>query len=613
MAVREYYRQNKQYGKRYDTDTQLIDMTCGRKYNGIMDRYARFIEENQLLYEEDWDLFIRQFESGVDDHDLGWRGEYLGKMMRGACMTYQYTKNEKLYRLLYNVAEKMLKTQDEMGRFSTYSLSCEFDGWDIWCRKYVILGFLHFHEICGDDLLKERIETALVKHLDYIVERIGRDKIDLSQTTRHWLGINSASILEPVMKMYNITGKESYLRFARYIIDFLTNGAPNIISLALENKLFPYQYPVTKAYEMMSCFEGLLEYYRVTGEEKWKTAVINFADSVKKSDITVIGCAGCEHELFNHAVATQTDTDYTDIMQETCVTVTWMKLCNQLLLLTGQAKYADNIEQSVYNALYGAINTKKITTNGGFLFDSYSPLTLGRRGRLVGGYKNITDTKYYGCCVAIGAAGTALPLLTAVTATKDGIAVNYYEEGFVNVNGFALSFAGRYPADGRVAIAVTQAEKREREISLRIPAFSGRNTKLCINGESYPISNTGTEGFYISLHRMWAKGDVIEIEFDMNPHTVRPCGVEGKEKSKNYFAVLYGPLVLARDAQITQVGSTVAYSDALTLTPKSSDGFDCVFRADVSMGSDTMDMIDYASAGKTWDDASLTEAWIKCE
>jgi DUF1680 family protein len=176
------------------------------------------------MNEEDWHLFIHQFKSLSDDRNNGWRGEYFGKMMRGACMTYQYTKSEKLYELLNQVVEEMLEAQDETGRFSTYSISCEFNGWDLWCRKYVLLGLLHFHEICNDDLLRARIEVALSKHLDYIVAHIGSDKIDLSQTSNYWRGINSASLLEPVIKMYNITGKESYLQFARYIIEYLTNS-----------------------------------------------------------------------------------------------------------------------------------------------------------------------------------------------------------------------------------------------------------------------------------------------------------------------------------------------------------------------------------------------------
>ena len=138
MSIKEYYETNEQYGNRYDTDFQHIGVTFYREFSGIMDKQARFIEENQLFNEDDWELFVHQFEIAADDVDDGWRGEYFGKMMRGACMTYQYTKNKKLYELLYKVAEKMLDAQDERGRFSTYSLSCEFNGWDMWCRKYVI-------------------------------------------------------------------------------------------------------------------------------------------------------------------------------------------------------------------------------------------------------------------------------------------------------------------------------------------------------------------------------------------------------------------------------------------------------------------------------------------
>jgi len=611
--VKNVFLNSNQYGNRAKTDAQIIDVTHGRKFNGIMDMQARFIEENQLFNEDEWFLFIEQFGNSVDDADKGWRGEYLGKMMRGACMTYQYTSNEALYELLYKVAEQMLSRQESSGRFSTYSVECELDGWDMWSRKYVLLGFLHFHEICRDEEMKDRIIVALTRHLDYIIERVGGgEKRDLSKTSECWGGINSASILEPVMRMYNITGKEMYIEFAQYIIDFLLNSNVNIFALALEDKLMPYQYPVTKAYEMMSCFEGLLEYYRVTGEEKWKDAVIKFVDRVKESDITVIGCAGCEHELFNHSAATQTDTDYTGIMQETCVTVTWMKLCNQLLLLTGDAKYADYIELSLYNALHGAINNKKRSENGGFMFDSYSPLTIGKRGRFIGGYKDIAPGKYYGCCAAIGAAGTSLPLLTAFTATQKGVAVNYYEAGRAEINGFKFTVETEYPTCGNVKIVIEKANPDANELLIRIPAFSGTNSKIFVNKTEQPIDICDTESFYVSLCRNWTDGDVIEIEFDMNPRIVRPCGVEGKEESKNYFAVLYGPLVLARDLQISDAGTKVELSDTLSVSRKISNDFDCLFRADVTVGDRVMDMVDYGSAGKTWNDSSLTEAWIKC-
>ena len=90
-------------------------------------------------------------------------------------------------------------------------------------------------------------------------------------------------------------------------------------------------------------------------------------------------------------------------MQETCVTVTWMKLCHQLLRLTGDRVFADAIEQSFVNAYLGAFNTHHVVPpewNVEYLpgeekndvpsycfmpFVSYSPLTADVRGRKVGG------------------------------------------------------------------------------------------------------------------------------------------------------------------------------------------------------------------------------------
>jgi len=364
---------------------------------------------------------------------------------------------------------------------------------------------------------------------------------------------------------------------------------------------------VTKAYEMMSCFEGLLEYYRITGEEQWKTAAVSFADRVHESDITVIGCAGCRSEQFDNSARTQTNAEYQGIMQETCVTVTWMKLCNQLLMLTGEAKYADWIEQSLYNALYGAVNTEKCETNNGFPFDSYSPLYLQQRGRKSGGYKPISPSRYYGCCVAIGAAGLALPLLTAVAETPEGIALNYYEEGTVRTDCLTLEVTTQYPASGNVTLQVTEAEEKEMTVSLRIPGFS-KKTVLTVNGEAVPVQSG-----YARLTRLWKAGDRICLELDMDPRVIRPLGMEGKPETCDFLAVQYGPLTLARDARLSEVGTAVTAGELTGFRITEQEAFPCILRAEVTLGGETLQMTDYASAGKTWDKDSLTECWIKCK
>ena len=262
--------------------------------------------------------------------------------------------------------------------------------------------------------------------------------MDILRTSRAWGAVNSSSILEPMVRLYRLTGVQRYLDFASYIVDrgFCLDG--NLIKRALEDIRIPFEYPSVKAYEIMSCFEGLIAYYEVTGIEKYKTAALNFGKKVLETEVSVIGCSGCTHELFDHTSVMQTKNDYPGIMQETCVTVTLMKLCAALLKLSGDAMYADQIEQSFYNAYLGSLNThhKKVVSEEQpemdipqFLpFDSYSPLYRDRRGLRCGGMQLIGEGKSYGCCVCIGSAGTAIMGLFALMKSEDGIYLNLYND-----------------------------------------------------------------------------------------------------------------------------------------------------------------------------------------
>lgn len=601
-----------QYGRRADTDRQWNCGTVEATFDGCMDRQARFVQDFQMFQTEYWKLFAEMFRCKGDSEDLAWRGEFFGKQMRGGCLMYRYTQDEKLYTELKRAVEDLLSTEEPGGGFSTYTADKAFSGWDLWCRKYVLLGLLHFHEICREPALAARIETALTAHMDIIVAHVGPGdgQVPLERSSHYWGGLNSASLLEPTVRMYRLTGQKAYLSFARYIIDFLMNGPVNVFRCALENRQDPYQYPVRKAYEMMSCFEGLLEYYRLTGESRWKEAVIHFADRVYESEITLIGSAGCEEELFNHAAATQTDTDYTGVMQETCVTVTWMKLCHQLLTLTGESKYADRMEWAMYNALYGAVNNEKTHENGGGAFDSYSPLTAGRRGRLLAGGCRLAEKRWYGCCVAIGAAGLALPLLSAVNETATGLAMNFYESGRITADGWRLRVDTAYPVDGAVRLSVEAAPPIRRTLALRIPAFSGEATVLRVNGEILPSAQMAFSDGYAVIDRVWAVGDRVELTVDMIPRLLRPRGMDEKPQTKQFFAVTRGPLVMAREQRLGPVGQPVALGESWSLTPQASCPLPCLFCGELTVGDRRMTVIDYGSAGKTQTDESRLEAWI---
>ena len=111
------------------------------KYIGIEDRMVKFIQNEQMKDREMWKIASDQFIGFPDSGDLGWRGEYWGKLMRGACMIYRCTGDEELYEILTETTKDMMSHREESGRISTYCGNPEFTGWDMWCRKYVLLGF----------------------------------------------------------------------------------------------------------------------------------------------------------------------------------------------------------------------------------------------------------------------------------------------------------------------------------------------------------------------------------------------------------------------------------------------------------------------------------------
>mgnify|MGYP004532114353 FL=1 len=599
-------------------------------YDGYENGLIGFAENMQLLCEDTWELIAHQFEGYADAHDLGWRGEYWGKLMRSGSMVYMYSKNEKLYDVLCKYVKKLLKTGGEREAITSYSPLTEFNGWDMWSRKYVLLGFYYFSLICKDEELKKEITGCMKKQLDYIISKIGENGIDITETSDFWQGVNSSSILEPAVKLYFMTDDKKYLDFAKYIVERGAAKEFNLFEYALEDKMNPCEYPVTKGYEMMSCFEGLIEYYRATGIEKYKTAAIKFADRIINSEITIIGAAGCKHECFNHSSVMQFNPEYNGLMQETCVTVTWMKLCAKLYSLTGDIKYMHQIERSSYNAMHGAVNTEGRTCNpkatfdfeffkdvyaiytsrrthingGGQAFDSYSPVMLGERGCAVGGFRPMEDnTKYSGCCIVISGAGLALPMIYSAVSFDNAAVFNFYMNGSgeLNINGRNVGFEieTKYPTDG--AVKITLKDSFSGEIRLRIPEFS-LNTRVVCGGKEY----SPNAGEYFTVSGDWKKGDVILLDIDMNPRVI--------DSGADYFAVMYGPLVLARDARISKVGEPVKMKNLTAEIKKIDSGsINCRCLFDVKVGDSSFKMMDYASAGKTWNEASAFEAWIRKE
>jgi len=579
--------------------------TATKGYPGEMIKYTI---DRQFSDKDLWKLTVNQFRTKPDGEDGGWRGEFWGKLMRAACLTYTATGNAKLYAEITESIKDMLTTEEENGRFSTYSMQYEFNGWDMWSRKYAMLGFLYYIEICKNTALVKKITKALKKHADYILKKVGKSigKVEIYNTTSVYGGMNSCSILEPFVKLYKLTGEKRYLDFSEYIVSTGFSRDQDIISLCKTKEKRPFEFNYTKAYEMMSCFEGLLEYYTVKCNADDLKAVINFVDMVLESDYTVIGCCGCTHELFDNSSVRQTERSE-GVMQETCVTVTLMKLCARLLSITGDSKYADVIEKSGYNALFGSVNSENQTMkrtigvvwkgkeavpvpHGAFPFDSYSPLCLGQRAKKVGGFRVMENGRSYGCCAAIGGAGTAIFGLAAIMKGEKGYFVNLYNDGVYSdkSSGVKISVKANLYKKGEAKITVKATD--EATLYLRIPKWT-QGFAVSINGEKISF---GSEKGYAVINVKNEDKIIVSM-----PMRVERKVLNGKAEYER------GPIVLARDERFGEnlalpISVPKKSGGTIAKLVKNSDFYtNETVRIKTKNGEITL--CDYSSAGKNYD------------
>lgn len=377
--------------KAVQTVNDKLHLAEGASIRGYIGKRLDQSFENRILA-QDVDHLIEPFRSRTESRM--WQSEFWGKWFTSAVLAYRYHPDPKLMNVLQSAVSDLIATQTPDGYIGNYSADARLEQWDIWGRKYTMLGLLDYHELTRD---KQSLKAAS-KVADHLIKEIyERDSLIVNKG--NYRGMAASSILEPMVRLYRITGNKKYLNFAKQIVrEWETPEGPQLISKSGVDVSKRFPKPAAwyskeqgqKAYEMMSCYEGLLELYRITGEQSYKEAVERTWQNIKDTEINIAGSGASEEMWFEgNKLQTLPVRHY----QEVCVTVTWIKLNQQLLRLTGEAKYADEIERSYYNALLGSLN------NNASDWAKYTPLNGERLPGSGQCGMNIN------CCNASGARG----------------------------------------------------------------------------------------------------------------------------------------------------------------------------------------------------------------
>jgi len=539
-----------------------------------------------------------------------WQTEFWGKWILSAIASYEYNHDPEMLKIIKNAVSGLLATQTPDGYIGNYSPEAQLQHWDIWGRKYTMLGLLAYFDISAD---KKALDAAK-KLADHLLTQVGPDHADIVKTG-NYRGMPSSSILEPMVLLYRHTNEKRYLDFAKYIVaQWETADGPKLISKAAEGVDVADRFPFPKtwwswdngqkAYEMMSCYEGLLELYRITGEPTYLKSAELAVQNIIDTEINVAG-SGTAFECFYHGGQRQAEPTYHTM--ETCVTFTWIKLCHNLLRLTANPMYADQIEKTVYNALLASMKFD------GSQIAKYSPLEgMRHEGEEQCGM-------HINCCNANGPRAFALlPKLALMTAGNE-VFVNLYSQSSASVqlnpkNKITVSQTTTYPESEQIEITV-QAEKPEAfTLALRIPEWSTQ-TSITINGRPVEGIKSGT---YNKISREWKSGDKVILKLDMSGRLIILNG---------HQAIMRGPVLLARDARFNDgfvdEAAVVRHKEnrvELLSSAEKPEHIWLSFTAPLVLGTDLegearnpkqVHFCDFASAGNTWSPDSRYRVWIR--
>src|SRR5205807_5886439 len=246
------------------------------------------------------------------------------------------------------------------------------------------------------------------------------------------LGMAATAVLEPMCRLYRFTADVRYLEFCRYLVrSYDQPHGPRIVRTLLETGSV-YRVANGKAYEMLSNLNGLIDLYRLSADKTLLDAVLRAWEDMVRHQLYRTGTlSAAEHFQPEGQLLTLQASN----VGEMCVTVTWLQLNWRLLRLTGEARFGQEIERTVYNHLLAAQDPR---TGNVSYYTSWA------------GPKEFTDALL--CCVSSGPRGISLLPKLAWGLEKKALVVNLYTPGRARfeIDGVPIQVISetQFPSDG---------------------------------------------------------------------------------------------------------------------------------------------------------------------
>lgn len=369
---------------------------------------------------------------------------------------------------------------------------------------------------------------------------------------RHWVTGHQELELA-LVKLYRVTKDEKYLKLSNWLLserghryakgytwtDWKDTGyAQDLLPVKEQTQITGH------AVRAMYMYTGAADVAALTGDLDYMKAMKTVWEDVVYRNMYITGGIGSAGS--NEGFSTDYDLPNEQAYCETCASVGMVFWNQRMNALTGESKYIDVLERSLYN---GALDGLSLT---GDRFFYGNP--LASRGQH---YRR----EWFGtaCCPANIARLVASLGDYIYAKNSQGIWVNLFvgseTRQMIGKNDVSIKLQTNYPWDGKMTLTVDPVKKGKFKVYVRVPGWSKAQP---VPGDTYfanfsviqsllPVKVNGKDisyemaDGYIVIDREWKKGDVVEWEFNMTPHLV----TSRKEIKQNEgrVAIERGPLV----------------------------------------------------------------------
>ena len=498
--------------------------------------------------------------------------------------------------------DKFAAAQEEDGYINTfYTLTGLDKRWDnmdkheMYCAGHMIEAGVAYYNVTG----KRKLLDVCIRMADHMMTIFGPGK-------RNWVP-GHEEIELALVKLYQVTGEKKYLDFSEWLLEQRGHGYGSYsvhVDPEGARKWNPIYYqddaPVRDMCEIaghavraMYLYCGMADVAAYTGDQGYIDALNRLWDDVVVRNMYITG--GIGQSAHNEGFTTDYSLPNLTAYCETCASVgmvLWNWRMNQF---TGDSKYADVMERSMYNGALAGISLE------GDLFFYVNPLeSVGKHHR----------KPWYGCACCPSQICRFLPSIGNYIygLSQDAVWVNLYmgNTAEVKVNGknVTLTQETNYPWEGAVALTVGTKSPIKTQMRMRIPEWCKSYT-LAVNGTAVDVP---VEKGYAVIDRKWKDGDKIELVLDM-PVKVVAADPRVKE-NEGRRALQRGPLVYCLEEADNKVDydQLIISEDASFSTEFKPDFLRGVVTITAQTGSQTLNYIPYYS----WDnrEPGRMQVWV---